>query len=78
MENCVTFSTIVANSFRTTIADTGDGTKLDSPKGGAMRESLESEIPDTAPYKEWLAVVGSIAVAVVIFVVLFSNGVVVT
>ena len=43
-----------------------------------MRESLESEILDTAPYKEWLAVVGSIAVAVVIFVVLFSNGVVVT
>jgi hypothetical protein len=44
--------------------------------GGAMRESLESEIPDTAPYKEWLAIVGSIAVAVLIFVVLFSNGVV--
>jgi hypothetical protein len=46
--------------------------------GGAMRESLESEIPDTAPYKEWLAMVGSIAVAVLIFVVLYSNGVVVT
>ena len=43
-----------------------------------MRELLENEIPDTAPYKEWLAVVGSIAVAVLIFVVLFSNGVVVT
>ena len=78
MENCVTFSTIIANSFHTTVADAGDGTKLDSPMGGAMRESLESEILDTAPYKEWLAVVGSIAVAVVIFVVLFSNGVVVT
>jgi hypothetical protein len=43
-----------------------------------MRESLESEIPDTAPYMEWLAMVGSIAVAVLIFVVLYSNGVVVT
>ena len=32
-----------------------------------MRESLQCEVPDTAPYKEWLAIVGSIAVAVLVF-----------
>jgi hypothetical protein len=40
-----------------------------------MRESLESQIPDTAPYIEWLAIVGSIVVAVVVCAVLFSNGI---
>jgi hypothetical protein len=43
--------------------------------GGAMRESLGNEIPDTAPYTEWLAIVGSIVVAVLVCAVLFSNGV---
>jgi hypothetical protein len=42
---------------------------------GAMRESLGSEISDTAPYTEWLAFVGSIVVAVLVCAVLFSNGV---
>jgi hypothetical protein len=27
-----------------------------------MRETLESGIPDTAPYKEWLGLVGSMVV----------------
>ena len=40
-----------------------------------MRESLENEIPDTAPYTEWLAIVGSIIVAVLVCAVLFSNGI---
>jgi hypothetical protein len=40
-----------------------------------MRESLGNEIPDTAPYTEWLAIVGSIVVAVVVCAVLFSNGI---
>jgi hypothetical protein len=43
--------------------------------GGAMRESLGSEIPDTAAYTEWLALVGSMVVAVLVCAVLFSNGV---
>ena len=40
-----------------------------------MRKSSGSEIPDTAPYVEWLAIVGSIVVAVLLCAVLFSNGV---
>jgi|GraSoiStandDraft_29_1057270.scaffolds.fasta_scaffold64781_2 hypothetical protein len=43
--------------------------------GGAMRGSLGNEIPDTTPYTEWLAIVGSIVVAVLVCAVLFSNGV---
>ena len=44
-------------------------------RGGAMRESLANEIPDTAPYTEWLAIVGSIIAAVLVCAVLFSNGI---
>jgi hypothetical protein len=44
-------------------------------RDGAMRELLGREIPDTAPYTEWLAIVGSILVAVLVCAVLFSNGV---
>ena len=40
-----------------------------------MRESLGNEITDTAAYTEWLALVGSIVVAVLVCAVLFSNGV---
>jgi hypothetical protein len=40
-----------------------------------MRESLGSQIPDTAPYIEWLAIVCSIVVAALFCAVLFSNGV---
>ena len=40
-----------------------------------MRESLVNEIPDTAPYTEWLALVDSIVVAVLVCAVLFSNGI---
>jgi len=40
-----------------------------------MRESLGNEIPDTAPYTEWLALVGSIVVAALVCAVLFSNGI---
>jgi CDP-diglyceride synthetase len=39
-----------------------------------MREIFESEIPDTAPYKEWLGIVGSMLVAVLICI-LFAGGV---
>jgi hypothetical protein len=40
-----------------------------------MRESSGNEIPDTAPYTEWLAIVGSIIVAFLVCAVLFSNGI---
>ena len=40
-----------------------------------MRDIFESEIPDTAPYKEWLCIVGSMLVAVLICAVLFAGGV---
>jgi len=55
-------------------AGTGGGI-TDHRTGGAMREILESEIPDTAPYKEWLGIVGSMLVAVLICAVLFAGGV---
>ena len=38
-----------------------------------MRESLESQIPDTAPYIEWLAIVCALVVVVLFCAVLFSN-----
>jgi uncharacterized membrane protein YjjP (DUF1212 family) len=40
-----------------------------------MRNSFESEIPDTAPYKEWLGVVGSLMVAALICAILFAGGI---
>jgi hypothetical protein len=40
-----------------------------------MRESLESQIPDTAAHVEWLAFVCAIVVAALFCAVLFSNGV---
>jgi CDP-diglyceride synthetase len=40
-----------------------------------MRDSYDMEIPDTAPYKEWLGVVGSIVVAALVGVILFSGGI---
>jgi hypothetical protein len=40
-----------------------------------MRELIGSGIPDTAPYKEWLGIVGSIAVAVAFYAVLFVGSV---
>jgi len=43
--------------------------------GAAMREPLGNEIPDTAPYTEWLTIVESIVVAVLVCAVLFSNGI---
>jgi len=43
--------------------------------GGAMRDTLDKRIPDTAPYKEWLGVVGSMMAAVAICAVLFSAGI---
>ena len=42
---------------------------------GAMRVSSGNEIPDTASYTEWLAIVGPILVAVLVCAVLFSNGI---
>ena len=40
-----------------------------------MRKTVENGIPDTAPYKEWLGIVGSMLVAVIICAVLFAGGV---
>jgi CDP-diglyceride synthetase len=40
-----------------------------------MRETLETGIPDTAPYKEWLGIVGTMALAVLICAVLFAGAV---
>jgi uncharacterized membrane protein YjjP (DUF1212 family) len=40
-----------------------------------MRDGFESELPDTAPYKEWLGVVGSLMVAALICAVLFAGGI---
>ena len=51
-----------------------DSEMADSRRG-AMREALGNETPDTAPYTEWLAIVGSIVVAVLVCAVLFSNGI---
>jgi hypothetical protein len=44
-------------------------------RGGVMREPFEFGMPDTAPYKEWLGVVGSIVVAALVGIVLFSGGI---
>jgi len=43
--------------------------------GGAMRETLESGIADTAPYKEWLGLVASMMVPVLICALLFAGGI---
>jgi len=43
--------------------------------GGAMRDTLDKRIPDTAPYKEWRGVVGSMMAAVAVCAVLFSAGI---
>jgi hypothetical protein len=43
--------------------------------GDVMRDNLQRGIPDTAPYSEWLGVVGSMMAAVLICAVLFSAGV---
>jgi hypothetical protein len=40
-----------------------------------MRETLESGLPDTAPSKEWLGMVGSVVVPVLICAVLFAGGI---
>jgi len=40
-----------------------------------MRKTLEGGIPDTAPYKEWLGLVATMAVAVLICAVLFAASV---
>lgn len=40
-----------------------------------MRDSYDTGMPDTAPYKEWLGVVGSIVVAALVGVILFSGGI---
>jgi uncharacterized membrane protein YjjP (DUF1212 family) len=39
-----------------------------------MRNRLDRGIPDTAPYKEWLGIVGSMMAAVAICAVLFAGG----
>ena len=39
-----------------------------------MRDTLQRGVPDTAPYKEWLGIVGSMVAAVAICAVLFAGG----
>src|SRR5262249_37554972 len=43
--------------------------------GGAVAGLFGSESPEPAPYKEWLGIVGSMLVAVLICAVLFAGGV---
>jgi len=74
LEARVSCSTIVRIFLHKTGAGQGDG-RLKVEVGAAMLESLGNEIPDTAPYTEWLAIVGSIVVAVLVCAVLFSNGI---
>jgi len=38
-----------------------------------MRESSGNEIPDTAPYIEWLAIVCALVVAVLVFAQAYSQ-----
>ena len=38
-----------------------------------MRKTLESRIPDTAPYKGWLGLVCSMVAAVLIYALLFAG-----
>jgi CDP-diglyceride synthetase len=40
-----------------------------------MRKTVEKGVPDTAPYKEWLGIVGTMAVAVLICAVLFASSI---
>jgi hypothetical protein len=42
-------------------------------RGCAMRDYSKLGIPDTAPYKEWLGVVGSMLVAALVGIVLYSG-----
>jgi hypothetical protein len=39
-----------------------------------MRNRLDSRVPDTSAYKEWLGIVGSMLAAVAICAVLFGGG----
>jgi hypothetical protein len=40
-----------------------------------MRDLIEQDLPDTEPYQEWLALMGSIIVVLVGLTVLLSQGV---
>jgi hypothetical protein len=78
-ENCGTASTIAAPIVAHKGRGPGDATRTVNVKrnrmGCAMRDSYDMGIPDTAPYKEWLGVVGSIVVAALVGVILFSGGI---
>jgi hypothetical protein len=63
-------STIVAKIF----SHNPSSSETAQSMGDAMRDTLDKGIPDTAPYKEWLGIVGSMMAAVLICVVLFSAG----
>jgi hypothetical protein len=63
-------STIVAKIF----SHNPSSSETAQSTGDAMRDTLDKGIPDTAPYKEWLGIVGSMMAAVLICVVLFSAG----
>ena len=67
-------STIVAHFLRhKRLVGHGRCTSNERHGGDAMREHPEFEIPDTAPYKEWLGVVGSMLVAALVGIVLYSG-----
>jgi hypothetical protein len=76
-ENCGTVSTIAAPIVAHKGRGPGDAARQRKRNrmGSAMRDSYDMGIPDTAPYKEWLGVVGSIVVAALVGVTLFSGGI---
>jgi hypothetical protein len=45
-----------------------------SRKGIVMRESFGSGIPETASYKEWLAIMTSVGVAALVWAIFFYPG----
>jgi len=63
---------VVTILIHETVAGQGDG-RLKVEGVVRCAKSLGNEISDTAPYTEWLAIVGSIVVALLVCAVLFST-----
>jgi hypothetical protein len=73
-QDCGELPQLSPNSCATSASSgTGDAQSNDLKWGGAMRDYSELGIPDTAPYKEWLGVVGSMLVAALLGIVLYSG-----
>src|SRR6266550_128380 len=58
-------SSIIVTTFSNTTNSRGLRTSV-VERGMVMRKTVEKRIPDTAPYKEWLGIVGTMALAVLI------------